>query len=144
MFGLNSPDDFFFYIKRTVEHQAHSKEKRVNELFFIIMGLNHLREWIAPSYDYRSPAQTPEQQFFNEIWELSEFKKINKLCNGTKHLSIAPPTEAKYGLNIDDWYSIDDVLDFDNGPPKQFLVDETDIEDIINAVVEFYYENWFK
>jgi hypothetical protein len=111
------------------------------------MGLNHLREWIAPGYKdiYKeTPAVSKEQKFFLKIYdELPEFKIINASCNGIKHLKSSQNTNAEYGLKIDDWGLIGDVKSFDDGSPSKFTVDGVDIEITLKKVIDFYSKEWF-
>ncbi len=122
----------------------------VSELLFLIMSLNHLREWIAPGYKKNKDGNWPtphnlQEQFFLTIWDLPEFKTINKLCNGTKHfISNQQLTSTVYGVNFDDWDSFDDVQNFDNGPPQIFKVDGINVETVLLKVLEFYSKNWFE
>lgn len=108
MFNLNTPSDYFFHIENAIKSYQGKSNKSIQELFFIINGLNHLSEWIAPRYDYNIKPRTPNEIFFNNIWSLSEFRTINKLCNGVKHLNEKlPKTHANFGLPFDKWDDID-------------------------------------
>ena len=83
-------------------------------MFFIINGLNHLREWIAPN---------------NDIFKNSKyFKDINNICNGIKHLK---PQNKKlktfYNSNVNEWKNVDDILDVDIGSPSDYFVDNKNI-----------------
>lgn len=149
MFDVDTAENLFFHICRTMKRFSCRRVKNVSELLFLVMALNHLREWIAPGYkrDDKGNWPTPknqEAQFFQDIWCLPEFKIINKLCNGTKHyISIPQTTNVEYGLNIDEWESVDDVQNFDNGPPHQFEVDGVNVETVMSKVLEYYSQNWF-
>ncbi|MBT4668620.1 MAG: hypothetical protein HOC17_03680 [Candidatus Ruthia sp.] len=146
MFDLKA-EDLFFHVKQAMGKYQESKSKSIEQLFFIIMGLNHLREWIAPGYKYDRESPSPvtkEHKFFVKIYnELPEFKTINASCNGIKHLESSQNTDAKYGLKIDDWGLFDDVQSFDDGPPSKFTVDGVDIEIILKKVIDFYSKEWF-
>jgi hypothetical protein len=143
IFNLNSKD-LFFYIQVSMKKYKNSKAKNIEQLFFIIMSLNHIREWIAPGYKHTYKPINVEQEFYNDIYELQEFKTIQDLCNGIKHLGSSKNTEAQYGLKIDDWDAMfDDVKSFDDGPPSKFTVDGMDIENVLDKVIDFYSREWF-
>ncbi len=146
MFDLKA-EDLFFHIKQAMGKYQESKSKSIEQLFFIIMSLNHLREWIAPGYKdiyEKTPATTKEQKFFLKIWhELPAFKIINASCNGIKHLKSSQNTDAKYDLEMNDWDSVDGVKSFDDGPPSKFTVDGVDIEITLKKVINFYSKEWF-
>jgi len=148
MFEIDTAEDLFFYICRTMKKFSGRRVKRVSEFLFLVMTLNHLREWIAPGYQRKGKGwpepKNQEEQLFRDIWNMPEFQIINGLCNGIKHYkSIPQTTSTEFGLTIDEWESIDDVQDFDNGPPQRFEVDGVDVETIMTKVVEFYSKNWF-
>ncbi len=143
-FDISSPEIFFQVIKRSITELDESKFKSAEKLMFIIMGLNHLREWIAPGYSHKQQAQTAEQHFFNSIFALPEYKTINSLCNSSKHLSkFSGATSIVGNVPIDEWENIDSVLNFDVGPPLSYVVDGQDIRVVIETVVRFYDANWF-
>ncbi len=143
-FGLDNPDDFFFYIKSAVNRLVNQRTKRIEDLLFSIMGLNHLREWIAPGYNWNNKATLDSEQFFNKIYELEEFRIINNLCNHSKHLKkTSHSSEVKYGANISEYPLISEVKSIADGPPTQFEVDGIRIEIVLETVLNFYEDNWF-
>jgi len=148
MFDINTADDLYFHVCKTMESFSQNNAKKVSDLFFLLMALNHLREWIAPRYCKRNN-KWPEPKnnaelFSRNIYDIPEFDTLRKLCNGTKHLrKNTPKTSASYGLSIDEWNNINDVKSFDNGPPSQFEVNGKDVEELISTVLNYYSENWF-
>ncbi len=87
-FHLTSANDFFYCLESTLARYKKSKVKRVEDLFFLVMGLAHLREWIAPGYKYKQTAKTVAQHFYNDIYKIEDFKTVQALCNGIKHLEV--------------------------------------------------------
>lgn len=67
MFDLNTAEDLFFYIQDSMKKYLANKHKNVSDVFFLIMALNHLREWIAPGYHPR----------FNDKSKSNEWKETN-------------------------------------------------------------------
>jgi hypothetical protein len=146
IFDLNTPLDFFDSICRIFKRYKSSNTKEVEDLLYVIMGLNHLREWIAPGYDEpkKNPPQNYGEVFYQAIWDTKSFKTINDICNRTKHLSRkCMEISTQYGIPVDDWPDVDAVRDFDLGPASDYFVDGRNVIDIIDEVVEFYERKWF-
>jgi hypothetical protein len=151
IFDIKTSKDLFFHINRTMKDYCDENEKDAIKLLFLIMALNHLREWIAPGYKKDRGgnwplADTPEKQFSKNIYDnCPEFDTIRKLCNKSKHINLDPRTGSMHTLTIDDWTGkIDDIADFDNGPATDYFVDGGNVIDIINTVINFYKTEWFE
>lgn len=150
-FHLTSAKDFLYCLENTLARYKKSRVKRVEDLFFLVMGLAHLREWIAPGYKHEQTAVTPAQHFYNDIYKIQDFKTVLALCNGIKHLDIehsdnrpAPNTSYSADLPFNEWPApIDEVLKWDDGPPTDFYVDKEKIEEMLQRLVDFYKEKWF-
>lgn len=144
-YDVESASHLFELIKATARNFSESRGKSTKDLLFLVFGLTHLREWIAPQYDPKFSPNSPEEHFFQEIFKLHEFNILRGLCNRSKHMSSnVEATGALYGASIDDWPNVDDVADFDRGPPITYFVDGRDIEKVIPVVIRFYEESWFK
>jgi hypothetical protein len=86
IFDLNTPLDFFNSIRQIIKRYKSNKVKDIEELLYIIMGLNHLREWIAPGYDLQKPPKIPEETFSRAIYNTPSHETIRLLCNHSKHI----------------------------------------------------------
>ncbi len=101
IFDITTPEQFFDSIRTIFEDYKSSNAKSVEKLLYVIMGLNHLREWIAPGYNHKNPAQDEAQKFYNLIWDVPSYKIIKEISNLTKHLAargrslISGPTPPK-------------------------------------------------
>lgn len=142
-FHLASPDDFFYCLKNTLTRYKSDKAKRVEDLFFLVMGLTHLREWIAPGYKHTTPPATAAHKLYNDIYETAEFKTVQSLCNGLKHVEHAPTTSYSAGLAFDEWPDVSSVVKWDDGPPTAFYVDGEEVGELLQRLVESYQEKWF-
>lgn len=153
MFELKSPEEFFSYIKDT-HKQEKLKNYKLSDLFFLIMSLNHLREWIAPGYkpkyddktdSFKWPvADTKEKQFSKFIYEQNEFQTIRKLCNGTKHLSKqTPKTTVDFGTTLAEWENLSEIRNVAQGFPLRYFVDGVDAHITLESVICLY-ESWFE
>lgn len=144
IFDIDSPEIFFYSIQYTFEKYKNNKEKSIESLLYIIMGLNHLRDWIAPGYDFRSSPQKANEFFYKLIFdECASFQIINKLCNRTKHLTTSVNTSSLHDLPLDEWMDIDSVKNFDRGPATDYFIDGKNIIEVMEDVIKSYKSNWF-
>jgi hypothetical protein len=152
IFHLTSASHLLYCLEAALKRYMSSKPKRIEDAFFLIMGANHLREWIAPGYrptfDHDRPSPLPNteaEKFYVRIFDNADFKIVRGLCNRAKHLSVkCKATDYTSGLTIDEWDLIDDVVDFDEGPPTGFFVDETEVSDILLRLLDEYRRDWFE
>lgn len=142
-FHLTSPDDFFYCLRNTLTRYKSDKAKRVEDLFFLVMGLTHLREWIAPGYKHEMPQTTAAHKLYHDIYETPEFQIVQSLCNGLKHVKDAPATSYSAGLAFDDWPDVDSVVKWDDGPPTAFYVDGEEVGEILQRLIDSYQREWF-
>lgn len=152
IFHLTSARDLLYCLEAALQRYMSSKPKRIEDAFFLIMGANHLREWIAPGYrptfDHDLPSPPPKteaEKFYVRIFDNAEFKIVRGLCNRAKHLSVkCKATDYTAGLTIEEWDLIDDVVNFDEGPPTGFFVDGKEVSDILLRLLEEYRRDWFE
>jgi hypothetical protein len=138
-----SPEEFFCTIVYTFTRFRSARAKERSDLFYLIMGLNHLREWIAPGYTHTKPAKTQAEAFYNDVYACPEWKILNALCNGAKHAGEDVATHVKYDLPISEWPSISGVVRFSKGPPSAFYCGSRNIEEVFDVVITFYQAKWF-
>jgi hypothetical protein len=145
IFDINTPLEFFNSIKRIFERYKSRQAKDIEDLLYVIMGLNHLREWIAHGYDQKHLPNNDRKVFCLTILNNTSYKIIKSLCEKTKHVikKISQKTSAQYGVMFDDWPDVDAVRDFDLGPASDYFVDGKNIIKIIDEIVGFYENNWF-
>lgn len=145
-FDINSDEAFFFSLQRAASKLQTQKVKETADVLYLLMGVNHLRDWIAPGFKAKNQSPiTPEQHFYVGIYSLPEFKIVNSLCNHSKHMGgIRYRLDATYGAMIDDYPEIDSVFDFDNGPVTAYSVDGRNLFDIIAVVLLYYHSEWYK
>lgn len=149
IFDLNDPHAFFHSIKYQLIQYEEETTRSTEDILYVIMGLNHLREWIAPDYKFDNTAKvwpapkTEAEAFSKRIYDTPEFKIVRSLCNQTKHPKNKVLTSTLHGANIDDWKNWDAVVDFDLGPPTRHFVNGIPIEEILRPLVTEY-ESWFQ
>jgi hypothetical protein len=146
--------ELYSQIGISITKYKQSEEKSIEQLFFIIMSLNHLREWIAPEYKTKEwdkqtkkminiEPKNQEEEFSKNIYYYDDFSIIRKICNGIKHLTPIT-TNIMHNENVDTWKNVDNILNVDKGPIVKILIDNRDIEEIINNVYSFYSKEWFR
>lgn len=145
LFNVTSPKDFLDSIVRTRRKYESKKTKYIEDVLFMFLGLNHLREWIAPGYDHKSPKTTRAHQFYHDIFNnLAEFKIIKSICNHSKHRStLNYEITTIYSDIISDWDDLASVKTLSEGVPISHFVDGKNIIQIIDPVIDFYKSEWF-
>ena len=89
VFDIGDAREFFLSIKGTYDRSREIKVKSTEDVLYVIMGLNHLREWIVPGFDKIKGewpvADTPEKEFSKCVYESREHNIIRNISNMTKH-----------------------------------------------------------
>jgi hypothetical protein len=148
LFDINSEEIFFEIIKNSFIKYKTEKDKSIELLLFIIMGLNHLREWIAPGYapfTHNGNINVPKtryEQFSNDVYITHEYKIVRKICNKSKHLKCSS-TLSNHTLSSDESPNVDEVGNCDNGLIASYMVDDRDITEIIEKLILIYQTGWF-
>ncbi len=98
-------------------------------LLYVIMGLNHLREWIAPGYNPEKTPSNEQETFFQLIFKNASFKVINSLFNKTKHFQrMKENTSSEHNVLFDEWLDINAVRNWDKGTrTKYFGTNQSDV-----------------
>lgn len=144
-FDINSDEAFFQSLERAASKFRSTKIKDTAKVLYLLMGVNHLRNWICPGFNAKDQPVTPEQNFCVAIYSLPEFKIVNSLCNRSKHMGRMPyQLEAKYGAMVSEYPDISSLFSFENGPPLGYSVDGRDLFDIIDVVLRFYRSEWYE
>ena len=63
-FNIESADQLFGLLKTVAKRFLTSNEKQTEDFLLLVFGLTHLREWIAPDYDWKDNPQTPAENLF--------------------------------------------------------------------------------
>ena len=138
---IQSPKDLFVYAEKIFSDFYLNPTD--TQLFTLIFILNHLRDGIVTGKNWKQiekipiSNRTPEELFFEQIYNLSEFKDIiNPLCNGLKHYKIELKTVAISGARVGLTKCGDSLSQ------KYFLINDIDSRDIFYNVLEEY-RKWF-
>lgn len=146
-FDILSPSQFFDSIQRSFERLCSGNGKSTEDLLFIIVGLTHLREWIAPGFNRVCQRQEPKNEaecFHNEIFDLEEFRIIHDLCNHSKHMQrVKEMVVIHEPTCVDEWTEVDAVRNVDAGPPTHYFVDGRDVLDVARILIDYYKVQWF-
>ncbi|MDR4484729.1 MAG: hypothetical protein R3B95_16210 [Nitrospirales bacterium] len=142
LFDLNKPVDLYRILQNV--YRNYIKNPTEKDFFFLTLGLTHLREWIAEKswrdVDKKKKSGQPMtegERFLMEIYDLSEFKVIQNLCNKGKHFIETPHETSKAsGLRV----GIGKVGDSLN--QNYFLINGKDSRDYFIALFHKY-DEWF-
>ncbi len=143
-FGLRSSKDLYKEIRKNfIDFYSAPDDTR---FLLLIFTLNHLREWIAESNwekikekRRRNESLTDGEKFFEDIWEMPEFRVINSLCNRGKHYI----TKSQHNkTNTVQGFSAGLGRCGDSLGQLYYLIDGVDVRDILSKVV-LKYDSWF-
>jgi hypothetical protein len=103
-------------------------------------SLTHLREWIAPDYNWRERnPHTSEEHFFQEIFKLDEFQLLQGLCNRSKHMCV-----TDYERTLHKTVRCNNPTSpYTHRQLVGLIVNGNDMENVIRLVIKFYEDSWF-
>lgn len=146
-FEVRDESDFFGILERALNAQKATHAKRPEDVLLLVLGLTHLREWIAPKYKEGSTPTTRAEQFASELFKNEDYKTIRLLANHAKHQRRRALPEMQTTRYVEMWDDrdtpIDSWIDADMGPPSAREYGSRDILDVFDSVVIFYRKNWF-
>ncbi len=144
-FGIKTDRDLFAEIQSAMVEFRNNPNDRL--IFFLVFGLNHLREWIAnASYEQindkkkKGLSLTDEEMFFFEIWSLPEFEVINSLCNRSKHYSSK---RNEYNTSVVQGARSGIAKCGDSLAQMYYLIDGKDSREVLNPIIKKY-ADWFE
>jgi hypothetical protein len=145
VFDISTPKQFLHSIRcryNRYREPVQNGGRTTEDILYVVMGLTHLREWIAPEKSpkkYRPESSTAAQNFSSSMYDDENYKKILDVTNGVKHLRRSETvTSSAYGSTVDDWADWDAVASIDNGPPISHYIDGISVETVINPILEKY------
>jgi|ERR1700730_3945365 hypothetical protein len=148
IFDIESPEELLDLVEHKFKLYCEAAVKAPEDILFIIMIVNHLREWIAPGYKPKKDgtwpnADSPEKCFSQKVFKDTNFEVIRNLCNGTKHAKKMKNTGTKYEPNLFAWPNLFAVRNIFMGVPTSYLVDGQPIENYVKPILDMYLE-WFR
>lgn len=147
-FDITSAKVFFDSICRVRKKYESKPTKHIEDVLFMVFGLNHLREWIAPNYKYQDKPVNDDEHFYNDVFNDTNWKIINSVCNHSKHLSSsntpAHTTTTDYSNKLTDWDDLASVKSLAEGVPVSYFIDGVNVIEIIDKVIDFYKSEWFE
>jgi hypothetical protein len=147
LFEIRDATSFFSIVVGTLREFRLTNGKKPAHLLLLILGLAHLREWIAPGFKKGSHPKNRAECFAERLWENPDYKTVSLLANHAKHQrrGALPETQTtRYVHVIDDRdNSIDSWPDFDDGPASNYAYGDRNLEDLFSALVAFYEKEWF-
>lgn len=146
-FDIRDAHAFFTIVSNTLNSFLSTKAKRPEHLLLLVLGLAHLREWIAPGYERGVAPKNRAEQFAAMLFENSNYQTIRLLANHAKHQrrQTLPDTQTTSFVEmIDDRdIPIDSWGSFDEGPASAYQYGDIDLEKLFIDVTSLYREQWF-
>jgi hypothetical protein len=146
-FDLDSSAELYQALERASERYIASRLRTTEQVFFLVLGLTHLREWIRAEARRDGDAALKEraEQFFLDIFYLPEFGHLYALTNHAKHQDRP---SALLQRVVYEESMIDDWPDFDNPspndpPPVTYHLNGKELADYLPVILKFYRERWF-
>ena len=76
VFDILTPVEFLYSIEQSFEKYKAEKQRNIASLLYVVMGLTHLREWIAPGYQCKGKCKkaprNDEEKFSKKRFFLRE------------------------------------------------------------------------
>src|SRR6266446_8382430 len=142
LFDIRDDSDFFTIVTNTLASFLSTKTKRADEMLLLILGLAHLREWIAPGYRRGAMATNAAERFAAMLFENPNYQTVLQLDNHAKHQRREALPETQFTSFTDTFDErdtpIDSWLDFDEGPASSYKYGQRNLEDIFKAVAALY------
>lgn len=146
-FDIRDDSAFFSVLSNVLLEFRATKSKKPEHLLLLVLGLAHLREWIAPNYTRDDFPKNAAQRFAAALLQLPEYDTLWLLANHAKHQrrrSLPETQTTSFVETIDDRDTpIDSWLDFDQGPASAYQYGAQDIEQVFVTVASFYQDHWF-
>lgn len=146
LFEIRDATAFFQIVKNTFVEYRSTTGKRPAHLLLLILGLTHLREWIAPGFKGRDPKNRAER-FAVTLWRHPDYRTVSLLANHAKHqrrTALPAIQRTRHVEMIDDRdVPIDDWPDFEDGPASSHSYGERDLESMFSVLIDFYEREWF-
>jgi hypothetical protein len=146
-FEVRDDTDYFGILERVLDAQRVTQAKRTEDFLLLVLGLTHLREWIAPNYVRGNKPKNEAERFAAALLENEDYKLVKDLANHAKHQRRRALPETQTTRYVELWDDrdtpIDSWLDADSGPPSAREYGGRDILDVFESVIRFYREHWF-
>lgn len=140
IFGISTPEEFLHSVEKV--YQRYLQSKYSEDLLYVLMGLNHLREWIAPGYRAGGKPTNAAEIFSEAIYGDADNDIVRLLCNRTKHLRKME-TSTEFGVTMAEWSNLASVHSLAEGATLGHLVEDKDIIEVCDSVIDYYKKNWF-
>jgi hypothetical protein len=139
------PEQLFAALERAIQRYKNARIKAIEDALFLVLGLTHLREWIAPGFRGQRAPKYPDERFSERLFQLESYEVLRNVANHAKHQARdhdVAVTSVHYA-DIDDWPEIDKVTSFDEGPVGGYYIENRELSELFEDVLGFYREQWF-
>ena len=84
-FDIRDDYAFFTIVSNTLNSFCSTKAKKPEHLLLLVLGLSHLREWIAPGYKRGITPRNRAESFAAILFENPDYQTVLLLANHAKH-----------------------------------------------------------
>jgi len=142
---LDLPHQLFGVLDSAFQRYRAARSKSIEDAFLLVLGIAHLREWIAPGYKGQRTPRNPAERFSDGLFALDTYQTILHVANHAKHQFRDENlvTKSVHYTNVDDWPDVDSVGSFDSGPVLEHFVGEKRLTDLVEVVLQYYRQYWF-
>src|SRR5882672_8263136 len=82
---LDLPHQLFAVLERVFQRYSEARSKAIEDAFLLVLGIAHLREWIAPGYKGQRQPRNPAERFSDALFRLDAYQTILHIANHAKH-----------------------------------------------------------
>jgi len=143
-FSIRDDNTFFAIISKTLGSFRATKAKRQEDLLLLVLGLAHLREWIAPGYSRGSTPKNSAERFAAMLFEDPNYQTVLLLANHAKHQRRQALPRTQMVSFVETEQEIHSWPDFETAPASAYQYGDRNLEEIFVAVALLYSEHWFK
>ena len=144
--NLEDPEQLFRVLIRAFGRYESARTKQIDDVFLLVLGLTHLREWIAPGFKGQHDPRNPAERFSKSLFENESYRLVLQLANHAKHQfrdehlvvkSIHyPRPESWTEFESASWDDNDELV-------KEYLVGDRNLCDVFDEVLCFCRDHWF-
>lgn len=142
---LDMPHQLFHVLIAAFSRYEADKAKRIDDVFLLVLGLAHLREWVAPGFKGKLAPRNPAERFSEALYMHESYRILLNLANHAKHQFRDDKLVIRsvHYDKLDDWPDFDRANSVDAGPVKDYFLGDRDLCDLFHEVLAFYRDHWF-
>lgn len=142
---LDMPHQLFSVLITAFSRYEADKAKRIDDVFLLVLGLAHLREWIAPGFKGKRAPRNPAERFSEALYKHEAYRILLHIANHAKHQFRDDNLVIRsvHYDRLDDWPDVDRANSVDAGPVRAYFIGDRDLCDLFHEILAFYRDRWF-